>query len=604
MGAIAGIVHRLGPPPEAEALDRLAAGVAWRAPRRAGRFEGDGAALLSADFEAATTPPQLAVSDSVVVALQGRLDARATGPTDAVGLREAWAAHGAQSLEGLTGPFAAAIWDRRARALWLCRGPMGEVPLYWTAATGRFAFASDAPALLQLPWVSRGVALENLAEYLSFRYVHAPRTLLRDVFAVPAGHRVRLDAAGAAVERIWRAPWAACDAEVPPARVSADRMDAALSRAVRVRASGLAPVGLLLSGGLDSSAILHHVRAAGLSAVGFTVALEGDPSDESSFAGRVARVMGAEHVLLRLDGRAIEEGLAPAAAAMGQPLPSAAAILQRALYQEARAAVSVLLSGDGGDEILGGRSMELLARQLAGAAAVEHLPPPGRGLVRLVARRAGRTDLAAHPAAYGLERLIGGSAVFDEGGRAGLLSDPGLVRPGLRRKLLEPLYGEVESDPLNEILHVWQRGWLTEDSLARSDRMSASVGLEVRFPMLDQHVVSLCAQLPGGAKVCRRGLSWRTKWPLRQAMAGRLPDQLLNRPKRALPAPLDHWLRTEAGARFLRERVASLVADRDGVFQPAVVRRLAEEHAAGASNHGLKLWTLILFQAWRATLAL
>ncbi|NOY27327.1 MAG: hypothetical protein GXP62_15780, partial [Oligoflexia bacterium] len=182
-----------------------------------------------------------------------------------------------------------------------------------------------------------------------------------------------------------------------------------------------------------------------------------------------------------------------------------------------------------------------------------------------------------------------------------VLRDIGLIRPGIRRTVLDPIYQEVDTDPLNQILHVWQRGWLPEDSLARAERMATAAGLEIRYPLLDRQLVALCNSWPSSAKLRRHGTRTATKAPLRDAMAGRLPDRILHRPKRSMPAPLDRWLRT-GGADFLRDRADRLCDQDSGTWNPAGVRALVDDHIERRANHGLKLWTLILYQAWRDTL--
>lgn len=599
MSGIAGIVQ-LGAPPDRDALRPVSDALAHRGSACEQLFEDGGALLVQRSTSASAT---LSTTDRLAAALDGRLSRVESGvqpPGEAGRLLVAWESSGVDAIPELEGSFAFALWERQAQVLWLGRDAFGTRPLFWTRMGGKLAFASEIGALLRLPWVGRDIASEHLAEYLSFRYVHAPRTLLRDVHAVPPGHVLRVDASGPRLRR-WYAPsWSAPNAAVPAERSTAGKVDDALRRAVG-RLSSDGPVGVLLSGGLDSSSILFHARAGARPPIAFTVALGSDPADESPFAGRVARVLDVEHVLVRVDGDTVVQELDRASARMGQPLPTAAAVLQGVLYREAGQRVRALLSGDGGDEVLGGRSIEQIAGRVRAAQALSRLPIGLRTLGRAAARRSGRDDLTTGPEHYGLLQRLGGSSVFDHEARAALLNDPGLIRAGQRRSLLEPLYREVDTDPINEVLHVWQRGWLPEDSLARSDRVASHAGLEVRYPMLDRELVAICSALPGEAKVHPRLLGSGTKWPLRQAMAGRLPDNLINRPKRALPAPLDHWLRTE-GVDFLRERSEGLVAEADGLFRPAEVRRLVRDHLSGAGNHGLKLWTLILFDAWRRTL--
>jgi asparagine synthase (glutamine-hydrolysing) len=512
-------------------------------------------------------------------------------------LLDRWAAVGSSALQEIVGPFALAVWDRKERVLWLARGAVGTRALFWSRAAQRVAFASEMAPLLRLDWISKEIATGHLAEYLSFRYVHSPRTLLRDVFSVPPGHVIRIDAAGERVERWWNPPWSPPDASIGDDADTAARVDAVLHRAVERRLEG-GRVGVLLSGGLDSSAILHHARTLGAPPPTFTVAFDGDPSAEAPYAGRIAKLMRAEHHAIRLEVSALVEAIDGCTAAMGVPLPGPAALVQHLFFQKTRGEVAVALSGEGGDEVLGGRGLGAIAAGLRGTEAVRNLPGPFRGMARGLANRVGLSNLAI-TGSIGLERVIGGSDIFPEKERIAILQNPAHVRPGIRRDVLEPLYAEVTSDAINEILHVRQVGWLSEDTLARSERMAAYAGLEIRYPMLDREMLEVAASIPGAMKVRRKGLGFKTKWPLRLAMEGRIPDQLLNRPKRTLPSPLDRWLRGP-GATFLVERTESLCNDE--LFHADGIRKLVAEHRSGFRDHATRLWTLLFFQAWRSSL--
>ncbi|MEC8422371.1 MAG: asparagine synthase C-terminal domain-containing protein, partial [Myxococcota bacterium] len=449
------------------------------------------------------------------------------------------------------------------------------------------------------PWVSRDLATDHIAELLSYRYVNAPRTLYRDVQAVPPGHIVRIDAHGERTERWWRPRWSPPGAPPPKDEALVQQVDAALGRAVHRRAREDEDVAVLLSGGLDSSAILWHLTQCARVVPTYTIALADDLVDESSFAGRVAKVMGAEHRVVRVTNDDLVDNIHACTRMMGHPLPGAAAVLQHLLFKAIRPDARVVLSGDGGDEVLAGRGMEQVAQRLRGARLLGTATGPLSGTVKGLAGRLGLRDLAASSVHFGRDRNIGGSRVFHSAERVEILRDPGMVRPGIRRLVLDPLYQEVDSDPVNAILHVWQRGWLPEDSLFRSDRMAAHAGVEVRYPMLDRDFMGLAAGLPGPVKVHPVRLGWVTKWPLRQAMLDRMPDRAyVRRPKRSMPNPLDRWLRDQ-GRAFLRDAVEGLLADPTALFAPSAVRRLMAEHLESKANHGLKLWTLTLFHAWR-----
>jgi asparagine synthase (glutamine-hydrolysing) len=524
---------------------------------------------------------------------------RTTGDADAV--LAAWSLWGPDTLDRIQGDFSLAVWDRRERVLWLARDPMGVKPLYFSHQDGRFAFASDLRALLGLPWVSRELATEELAEYLSFRYCHAPRTLLRQVRQLPAGHLARVDGHGLRLHRFWRPEWCPPDAQELDEDAVRDGLERLLDRSTEKRLVADRPVGILLSGGLGSAGILQ-VASRRETRRTLNVSFADGGMDEASYAGRVAGIYGAHHETLRISREDFVEALPTVVEAAGQPLPSPSAVIQFLTARFAREqGMRILLSGDGGDELLGGRRVARLVRELRAARLGSHLPTPARRVLRSALSPFGRGAALEDPEHFGLARKVGGSAVFQVGGRMELLRDPAQARPGVRRTMLEPFYNEVETDPINQVLHVYQRGWLPEDSLMRSDRAAMAVGVEMRYPLLDAALVRWLAGLPGFAKIKRRRGQWQGKWPLARMLEDKLPEQVLWRPKRGMPSPMNRWLRGE-GEGFLWHHVEQICEDPHGLFQADTIRAMAREHAAGEAEHGPKIWTLIFLDLWLRTL--
>lgn len=595
MGGIAGIVHFRGDAPDRDQVQQLSTGVAHRGPDEKHLTFTAPAALAQRIFSVQRSGTRPPFDDERFVVL---LDGAADG--DRI-LRD-WSGRGPVCLHALSGEFAIAVWDRAEQVLWLARDPCGTRPIFWSESRGKFAFASSMRALLGIPWVTTEIATDNLAEYLSFRYTHAPRTLLRDVNTVPPGHVLRVDAMGIRTERWWTPQWWAPGQPIPEFAQLVDRVDTSLRRSVERRTQTQQPLGLLLSGGLDSAAILHHAtELRGEAPPTFTVTMAGDKTDESAFAARVAETYGATHTLVRITNEDLVQSVDTASLQMGQPLPSPAALIQQCLFRSIGVSVRVLLSGVGGDEALGGRTMPQIASRLRRSRTVGLLPGPARSLSRTLARSAGWSDLATPAAYFGLERKIGGSRVFAAEDRVQLLRDPAIARPGIRSSILEPYYQEVSSDPINEILHVWQRGWLAEDTLARTDRMAAHNGIHICYPMLDTDFLTMTAAMPGPEKCRRSGLSYTSKAPLRQSMQGRLSDRLLHRPKRAEPRPMAQWLRGP-GAAFLRERIESTTERCGDLFMNGTIRTMAETHLNGEADYSMQLWNLVMFDAWRASL--
>jgi asparagine synthase (glutamine-hydrolysing) len=591
VGGIAGIVHFRGDPPSRELAKQLSSAIAQRGRDDKGVFYGPPIAMVQRRFRSeADTGKRPHIGDRYAMLLDG--------PGDLTQVAKTWPEQGIAALSDIGVGFSIAIWDRREHVLWLARDPVGSRPLYWAQDTQKFAFSSVIRPLLNLDFVSRELAVDQLAEYLSFRYVHAPRTLLRDIAQVPPGHIARVDSSGVRVDRWWTPKWSAVGAPTTDMNVATDRIDAAIQRATERSLRADVPTGVLLSGGLNSTiALFHALRANTQDPIAYTASLDGDPADESAFAARIAGVLKADHRIITIDNTSLIDAIDPVTEAMGHPLPSPAGLAQHLLCQAICSDVRVLLSGTGGDEVLAGRGMPLLAERLRRTRMVGRLPAPTRKIGRRIAQAAGLKDLAIAQIDFGLSRKIGGSRVFDAAERVQLLRDPAMARPGVRHSLLEPMYQEVVSDPINEILHVWQRGWLCEDLLAREDRIAAFHGVEMRHPLVNISLLELAAGIPGPDKLKRSGLGYQGKAHLRRALYDRVPQQLIDRPNRSMPSPMGEWLRG-FGAKMVRDRIDALCDDPSALFAPKALRRIARDHHDGKADHGVKLWTLILLGAW------
>jgi asparagine synthase (glutamine-hydrolysing) len=577
MGGITGIHCREGQPDEAE---RSVLGVG-------STFGGDGA------FLAARPRSTLARNDHFVVAVAGHFDrAPATGQSAAETLLDFWSKSGVGALAHFEGAWVAAILERHTRRLHLLRDPFGIRRLYFAEKNGRLAFATSPRTLLDLPWVSREIAREHLAEYLSFRYVHAPRTLLRDVQALPAGHHLVFD--GQLRVEPWfhlrySPPYAACPEDKP----TLAEIERRLNRAVAARSSGKERVGVFLSGGLDSSAItLFASRLGNVST--FTVGVQDAEDDEVPYAGRVANLLHARHEVVRVDFSKFHDAFPAVVSTADAPVTDPAAIPQYLLAKAAKEHVDVILAGDGGDEVFGGRMVGVLASQLRLSTWLGRLPAPVRRAAAYVYGDR-RPEIAEPNAPFGLSRRIGGVQAFDADARGQLMRDPGWVRKGVRRMCLEPLYREVVSDPVNEILHVYLRGRMAEDALARTGMCASLAGVALREPLLDRDLVAYCAALPGPWKVRPKLSGTVTKWPLREILRPVLSWGLVNRPKRVLPGPWGRWL-TGPARGFLDERVALLREDPHKLFLPSAIDALmAQVDKPGVDA---RLWTLIFLDAW------
>lgn len=607
MGGLAGIVHFRGDPPDPAVVERMGARLAHRGPDGEGGYlEGPAAFTHRRRAILPTRSVQPLIDDDLVLMMDGWLYNHAA-VLDELGVRGARAdtyallhgfrRWGADVPLHVEGSYAFAIWDRRNHTLHLFRDRMGIRPLFWARRGACFAFASELPALLEVPWVSRDLATEHLAEYLSFRVVHSPRTLLRDVHQVEPAHALRVNADELRSRPYWRPQYAAPHTRRPAEGAVVEALQAAVERAVERRLVPGAQTALYLSGGLGSTAIAAAARRKHRALPSFTISFADDPHPESPFAGRVARLLGLDHTEVVVGSGELAAAFRPGIRALGQPIGNPAAFLQLLMAERVARAARVVLSGDGGEELFGGRMLDGIVRKLRVAQAFAALPRPTR---RLIGATIGRTPIGRRattsPEDLPLALELGGYDLFDVGERKKLLTDEALARPEARQEVLTPFYAGLDTDPVNAVLHAHVRSWLQEESLPRADRTAAASGLDVRFPLLDNEVFAMAAALPGASKLRRAGGSLHTRWPLRAMLDGVLPPSLVNRPKRGMPVPLDPWL-AGPGRLFLEERYATLRKNRFGWWNVAHLDELHRQ-VGKVTGVGLRLWSLFILEAW------
>jgi asparagine synthase (glutamine-hydrolysing) len=511
---------------------------------------------------------------------------------------------GAGFVEGLRGMFAVAAWDARERRLVLARDPFGIKPLYYRVSGGTLSFASELKALVRQPGFSREVDLEALEAYLTFNSVPAPMSIYREARKLPAGHVLLAQDGEVRVQRYARpAPVPAADVRREGAGALAAELRERLRDSVRAHLEADVPVGVFLSGGIDSSLLVALAAQESRERVRtFSIGFEERSFDELSRARTVARRYDTDHheLVLRPDAAAL---LPEIAAAFDEPFADSSALPTYAVSRLAAGHVKVALSGEGGDELFGGY-FTYVADELApwvGPAAtlarplIERLPSSSRRVsLDYKAKRFARA--AALPP---LERHHGWKEIFSAEARAALL------QPDRRVAGADPLagrrarYAETAGAPRLARLQDVDLGTdLVDDLLVKADRASMAHSLEVRVPFLDPMVAELALALPTRHKV----LALAKKRLLRRAAAGLVPAAIVHGPKRGFSIPAAAWLRGDL-APFARELLSPEALRRDGFFRPEVVTRLLDEHAAGREDHSRPLWGLLCFQLWRETAA-
>jgi asparagine synthase (glutamine-hydrolysing) len=510
--------------------------------------------------------------------------------------------HGPRFVEHLRGMFAIGLWDARRRLFLLARDRYGIKPLYYRLVGSTLSFASELKALLSQPGFSRELDLDALEGYLDSNAVPAPLSIFREARKLEAGHLLTCDLGGkqgaVSIERYARPEPAEESALLDGTGAElAIQLRERLDDSVRAHLIADVPVGVLLSGGIDSSALTALAAGASAKPVRtFSIGFAEESFNELEKARLVAQRYATDHHELVLRPNAVEL-LPQIVDAFDEPFADTSALPTYLVSRLAREHVKVVLSGEGGDELFGGYYTyvaDLLAPKVAPVARlarplVERLPSSSASLS--LEFKAKRFTRAAHLPP--LERHHGWKVIFSEDARHELLRSD-------RRGTIDPLgryrarFAETEgAEPLARLLDVDFGIYLVDDLLVKTDRASMAHSLEARVPFLDPMVTELALRLPSRLKV--RGLS--KKRLLRQAVAPLLPAELLRAKKQGFSIPATAWLRG-ALEPMARETLSPNALRRQGFFDPAVVTRLIDDHVARRHDNSRQIWNLLVFALW------
>ena len=518
----------------------------------------------------------------------------ATDHSDTEVLVHGYRRWGTELFSKLNGMFAIALWDCERRELVLARDRAGEKPLYFAQLPGGgYAVASEIKALLRHPDVTREVDPVGLEQYLSFEYVIGPRTMMRGIQKLTAGHYAVISAGGMVVTPYWRMDferrhWLEGDALA--------RLDELLSRSIELRLLSDVPLGLFLSGGLDSTTIAYYLSKTGNPVQSFSIAFEEQRFDETQYARMASQHLGLEHHVETLSQDRLVELIPDVTEMLDEPMGDPAVFPTYLLSKFTRRHVKVALGGDGSDELLMGyQDYQLLkASHLVDALPTGALRRVSELMVRLPSRRASYLGAALRETPQ--RRLL--SLLSPSRGRARWM-----LSNNVRQQLPESVFTEADvafaaaaggaSGWAEESISAYARGYLQEDILVKVDRASMAASLEVRAPFLDPDLMDFLATVDSGLKL--RGTT--RKYLLKRLMRGRIPDAIIDRPKHGFTVPLDSWfrgaLRPLATERLSPDRVRAR-----GLLDPEAVRRLLDDHLAGRARHGRQLWLLLQLDLW------
>lgn len=515
---------------------------------------------------------------------------------------EEWGIEGL--LRRLRGMFAFALWDDHNQTLHVARDRLGEKPLYYYAQDGLFAFTSTLPALLQLLDHRPAVSGRAIGNYLTFLAVPGSQSIFEGIHKLPPGHRAEIYNGTANIKQYWRISFAHKEKRTFTEWV--DHVDAQIGRSVKEQLVADVPIGVFLSGGVDSSLVASWASRLSTNPIktisaGFT----DDSLDERPFAQTVAKHLGTDHTELLIKPE-LASLLPRMVNAAGEPFADPAFLPTTALAEQVTDHATVVLTGDGGDELFAGYPSPLIAR----CAELYMRAVPGR-VRKALPRHLGNTR-ALKGATRGVRRL-NRLAMPSQGPTFRWVYDQ-LAEKGFRGRLGDILTDEIRANAEGlDVDVLWTNTFETADGpsladrvmatemltllpdqfLVKTDRATMSASLEARGPLLSSELAETAARIPIDTHL--RGL--HSKAVLRGVASKHVPSTIAKRPKRGFAVPTSAWMKGP----LLKTTSGLLLSDtsiKRGILQPATVRRLVADHESGRADHGQRLWALLQLELW------
>ncbi|HEX5128764.1 MAG TPA: asparagine synthase (glutamine-hydrolyzing) [Usitatibacter sp.] len=625
MCGIAGAMVRDASPVDAETTRRMLQALAHRGPDGHGVCEmraGDGHRVLLGHRRLAIIDPRgghqpmcdeaaglaLTYNGEIYNFRELRAELEGAGfsfrtTSDTEVLLRAWQHWGEGVVERLRGMFAFAIWDARRSVLFLARDRFGEKPLFLLEDGDELFFASEIKGLLQLPRPKPEVNLTAVWDYLAYRYVPGPRTLLRGIRKLAPGSCATWRAGKLTERRYWSPPdrmhWAPARAAVANGAGVANGHAVAefterLDQAVKMQMVSDVPFGAFLSGGLDSSAIVALMTRHNSKVKTFSVGFSIGEYSELSHAKLVAEHFGTEHTELVVDSEHLIEHLPKLVSFRDAPVTEPSDIPIYMLATEASRTVKMVLTGEGSDELLGGYPKHVYERFVPSYQRVPSFLR--RGLIGPLAQalpygfRRAKTaainfNIEDWPERYA--RWFGALSNAERERLTRLRVTNGAAIQG------PPFDSEPGNSTLRRILYCDQTSWLPDNLLERGDRMTMAASIESRVPFLDHELAGFVSSLPDHCRV--NGM--KTKWILRQAGRNLIPTSILERPKVGFRVPVNEWFRGPMKD-YLRGHLLSEESRTRDYYDPKALSATVEEHIAGRHNHEKLLWSLLNLEIW------
>lgn len=561
--------------------------------------------------------PVFSEDKSIVVMMNGELynyrEVRATleklghkfvTATDTEIVPHLYQEYGDDFVDHINGMFAITLWDTVRKRLVIARDRYGEKPVYYGVFDGKLIYASEPKAMLAHPSVEAELNLDALRQYLSFDYIPAPDSIYKGISKLPAAHIMTVEAGEIKTRRYWNVSFSK-NGHMPSVATAAAELRELLSDSVRMRLVADVPLGVLLSGGVDSSTVAAFAaRHATETVKTFSIGFSEDSFDETRYARAVAKHLGTDHYEEILSVEKAADLIGDIGTWMDEPLSDGSLIPTYLLSRFVRKHVTVALGGDGGDEIFAGYPMYLGHKVSRAYAMVPQFLRSG--LIEPVVRRlpVSTKNLSFDYRAKRFVRSSKYDTITRHHSWFGSFSVDEQV-PLLTAQVLDHTHGDIYSGPrhlleicdaqdeIERMQFLDMNFYMAEDILTKVDRASMAVSLETRAPFLDPRIGGFAASLPLDLK-----LHGRTgKYILKKAVEGLLPGSILHRSKKGFGIPIAQWLKGRLNP-MMHDLLAPDRLKAQGLFDPDNVQRLIAEHEKGVASHHKQLWTLLVFELW------
>lgn len=515
----------------------------------------------------------------------------------------AYIEYGLDFFKKINGMFTIAIYDYRKKELMLARDRMGKKPLYYSVVSGTIIFASELKAILQHPLVTRELNLNALNEYLTFEYVPTPHTIFKNIQKLDAAqYLIFKDGVISKTDRYWKVDFQKHNISYTDA---VGKLDTLLNDAVCRRLMSDVPLGVFLSGGLDSSTVAYYAQKNSSQKIKtFSVGFDEKSYDESSYATLVAKHLGTEHYQQTLTSKQCIELVPEVLGKLDEPFADPSIIPTYLLSKFTREKVTVALGGDGSDELLAGyptfisEKVASLFRAFPTAfikmlSAISGMLPANDKNISFDFKVKQFLKGFGYPKQYTHTLWLGSftpqrkDKLFTPQAKSAITNSYGM-------DCIDRYLAEIPTaDAYDKLLYTYYKTYLLDDILVKVDRASMYNSLEVRAPFLDVNIVEFINTLPKEFKI----QGYNTKRILKEVMKNKIPDQIISRPKKGFGIPLSSWLRSD-----LKPFCDKLLSDesivKQGLFDKQFINGLKERHYSGKENNRKLLWNLMIFQEW------